>query len=633
MTSRSSPVAVALLGGSGESGEQLRATLASLGAAVVYEAAADALDRDALERSHATVVVVNLDARNDPDLDGVYDLLDDERYHVVFNDADASRGLTGWDQARWVRHLAAKVLGGADIDPPRPADAEPIPVRSVASAAMAADTVAPSVHAELASAAPVREESARGELAHATIDWASESMPQPPVAAEALPDFSLDLAADLVAESAPPVARAAEPAPVPVPHLDDDLLLDLGSLIELPDVPAPPVHAAPAAPVAEVRSAHEPIDAIDLSDFGDFGLDAVDATSETAAAEHVLDAGLDFEAFDDTLPTTATAAKDATVEEETLPDLAFDFERIETIETPPVVERVEFPAAAAKTPPAKEEIAVPADWSLEAMLDDFADPPPAPAVPSSPAEFGIEKLTAAEYLAPDGGDAEPPIEIGSGLMLELVPLEEAVAPKSFDAAHENWVDPEAQAPKVRRVWVLGASIGGPEAVREFLAGLPRDYPALFLLAQHLGEEFVDMMARQLAQATPLTVRMPTHGERVGHGEVIVVPTSQRLRVDAQGVVVLQRDEGDAEFRPSIDRVLRDAADRFGAAAGAIVFSGMSSDAAEGCRYIASKGGAVYVQRPDSCVVSTMVDGVCDTGVVRFQGSPKELAEKLLAEAQ
>jgi two-component system chemotaxis response regulator CheB/chemosensory pili system protein ChpB (putative protein-glutamate methylesterase) len=618
-----------LLGGSGESGEQLRATLASLGAAVVYEAAADALDRDALERSHATVVVVNLDARNDPDLDGVYDLLDDERYHVVFNDADASRGLTGWDQARWVRHLAAKVLGGADIDPPRPADAEPIPMRRAAPVAMAADTVAPSVHAEFASAAPVREEAAvreepaRGELAHATIDWASEPMPQPPVAAEALPDFSLDLAADLVAEPAPPLARVAETAQVPAPHLDDDLLLDLGSLIELPDVPAPPVHAAPAAPVAEARSAHEPIDAIDLSDFGDFGLDAVDATSETAAAEHVLDA----------LPSAAPAAKDAAVEEEALPDLAFDFERIDVIETPPVIERIEVPAVEAKTPPAKEEIAIPADWSLEAMLDDFADPPPAPAAPSSPAEFGIEKLTAAEYLAPDGGDAEPPIEVGSGLMLELVPLEEAVAPKSFDAAHENWVDPDAQAPKVRRVWVLGASIGGPEAVREFLAGLPRDYPALFLLAQHLGEEFVDMMARQLAQATPLTVRMPTHGERVGHGEVIVVPTSQRLRVDTQGVVVLQRDEGDAEFRPSIDRVLRDAADRFGSAAGAIVFSGMSSDAAEGCRYVASKGGAVYVQKPDSCVVSTMVDGVCDTGVVRFQGSPKELAEKLLAEAQ
>jgi len=622
VASRSSTVAVALLGGSGESGEQLRATLASLGAAVVYEAPADALDRDALERSHATVVVVNLDARNDPDLDGVYDLLDDERYRVVFNDADASRGLTGWDQARWVRHLAAKVLGGADIDPPRPADAEPIPVRSVAPAVVVTESFAASTHAEPVNAAPVQ-----AVPAHDEIDWLSDPIPLPPAAAEAMPHF----AADLLAETTPPVARATEPAQVPTPHLDDDLLLDLGSLIELPDVPAPPAHAPLPEPLAERHDVHA-VDAIDLSDFGDFGLDAADATSETAAAEHVLDVGLDFEAFDDTLPTAAPVAKEDAGADETLPDLTFDFERIDAIERTAAVEHVEVPVAAVKAPPSKDEIAVPTEWSLEAMLDDFADPPPAPTPPSSPAEFGIEKLTAAEYLAPDAADAGPPIEVGSGLMLELVPLEEAVAPKSIEAAHENWVDPDAQAAKVRRVWVLGASIGGPEAVREFLAGLPRDYPALFLLAQHLGEEFVDMMARQLAQATPLTVRMPTHGERVGHGEVIVVPTSQRLRVDTQGVVVLQRDEGEAEFRPSIDRVLRDAADRFGAAAGAIVFSGMSSDAAEGCLYVAAKGGAVYVQRPDSCVVSTMVDGVCDTGVVRFLGSPKELAEKLLAEA-
>jgi chemosensory pili system protein ChpB (putative protein-glutamate methylesterase) len=78
-------------------------------------------------------------------------------------------------------------------------------------------------------------------------------------------------------------------------------------------------------------------------------------------------------------------------------------------------------------------------------------------------------------------------------------------------------------------------------------------------------------------------------------------------------------------------VLRDVADRFGANAGAIIFSGMSSDAVEGSRYLVEKGGRVYAQSPDSCVVSTMVDGVSEAGLVGFIGSPLELAEKLLAE--
>jgi two-component system chemotaxis response regulator CheB/chemosensory pili system protein ChpB (putative protein-glutamate methylesterase) len=60
---------------------------------------------------------------------------------------------------------------------------------------------------------------------------------------------------------------------------------------------------------------------------------------------------------------------------------------------------------------------------------------------------------------------------------------------------------------------------------------------------------------------------------------------------------------------------------------------MSDDAAAGCRYLAGKGGQVYVQEPDSCVVSTMVEGVRDTGVVAFTGTPAELAAKLLAETE
>jgi len=162
--------------------------------------------------------------------------------------------------------------------------------------------------------------------------------------------------------------------------------------------------------------------------------------------------------------------------------------------------------------------------------------------------------------------------------------------------------------------------------------LPRDYPALFLLAQHMGAEFVDLMAQQLAKATPMTVRTPTHGERVGHGEVVIVPTTHRLQVDAEGIVVLEKTVNEGAYSPSIDQVLRDVADRYGSSASAIIFSGMTNDAIDGCKYLASKGGAIYVQHPDSCVVSSMIDGVMDAGIVKFLGAPRELAEQVLAEA-
>jgi len=302
-----------------------------------------------------------------------------------------------------------------------------------------------------------------------------------------------------------------------------------------------------------------------------------------------------------------------------------------------------LPAPAVEAPAASDlslKLAAAADWSLEDMLEGDAPPPP-PAKPTQgPANFGIEKLSAEEYLAPPieeaAGPAVPVADFSlDDFSLELMPIEEAVAPQPVQReVHETWLNPDTvKAPaKIRRVWVLGASIGGPEAVRDFLRELPRDYPALFLLAQHMGAEFVDLMAQQLAKATPMTVRTPTHGERVGHGEVVIVPTTHRLQVDAEGIVVLEKSSNDGAYSPSIDQVLRDVADRYGSSASAIIFSGMTSDAIEGAKYLASKGGAIYAQHPDSCVVSTMIDGVMDAGIVKFLGAPRELAEQVLGEA-
>jgi chemotaxis response regulator CheB len=77
--------------------------------------------------------------------------------------------------------------------------------------------------------------------------------------------------------------------------------------------------------------------------------------------------------------------------------------------------------------------------------------------------------------------------------------------------------------------------------------------------------------------------------------------------------------------------LRDAADAFGDKSCAIIFSGMAHDAIEGSKHVKAKGGRVWAQDPDTCVISSMVDGAREAGVVEFLGSPKQLADKMIAE--
>lgn len=115
--------AVALLFDDAELGAHLREALRERGARIVHEGALGTLSREVIHGTGAQVVVVNLDDEAADELDRLYDVIDGDHPRVVFNDAQASRGLDGWDRARWARHLAVKVLADGDVDPPRPADA------------------------------------------------------------------------------------------------------------------------------------------------------------------------------------------------------------------------------------------------------------------------------------------------------------------------------------------------------------------------------------------------------------------------------------------------------------------------------------------------------------------------------
>ncbi|MEO6799773.1 MAG: chemotaxis protein CheB, partial [Rhodanobacter sp.] len=124
--------AIALLFDDTELAAHLRDALHERGARIVHEGDVSGISRELLEQVGADVLVVNLDDSADDALDQLYEVLDGDRPRVVFNDAQASRGLDGWDRARWARHLAVKVLAAGDIDPPRPADALEIQPPAVA---------------------------------------------------------------------------------------------------------------------------------------------------------------------------------------------------------------------------------------------------------------------------------------------------------------------------------------------------------------------------------------------------------------------------------------------------------------------------------------------------------------------
>lgn len=182
--------------------------------------------------------------------------------------------------------------------------------------------------------------------------------------------------------------------------------------------------------------------------------------------------------------------------------------------------------------------------------------------------------------------------------------------------------------QAQAVWVLGASLGGPQALKEFLMHLPEQLPVSFVVAQHIGKPFVPLLAEQLNRVAKLSVRPAEEGCPLRTGEVVLVPVDRRFALAEDGRVELRDEPIRGPYKPCIDEVMEEVARHYGAHCHAIVFSGMGEDGALGALAVNDAGGQVWAQSAESCVISSMPDAARRRGVVRFSGSPQELAARL-----
>lgn len=179
------------------------------------------------------------------------------------------------------------------------------------------------------------------------------------------------------------------------------------------------------------------------------------------------------------------------------------------------------------------------------------------------------------------------------------------------------------------VWVLGASLGGPAAVKEFLDALPPALPIAFVIAQHIDPGFQDTLSKVWGRNSHFKFKPPVAGRCLSHGEIMIAPIEQVMTLNQFARVELYEEQWEGPYAPSIDQVMSLMADRYGVQTGAILFSGMGNDGAISAAKLRQMGIEVWAQTADTCANSSQPDSARATGCVTFSGSPKELARKLV----
>ena len=178
------------------------------------------------------------------------------------------------------------------------------------------------------------------------------------------------------------------------------------------------------------------------------------------------------------------------------------------------------------------------------------------------------------------------------------------------------------------VVIIGASTGGPLALRDLLGSLPADFPLGILIVQHMPAAFTPVLAAQLNRQVALHVREAQEGDYITPGVALVAPGDNHLRLNAGGRVRLDKQPPVAGHRPSIDVTMGAAAAVYGTRTHAVVLTGMGSDGVQGLAVVKYKGGKTYAQDGPSCVINGMPQRAIEKGVVDHIAPPTHIAKLL-----
>ncbi|ABC30574.1 Chemotaxis response regulator containing a CheY-like receiver domain and a methylesterase domain [Hahella chejuensis KCTC 2396] len=178
------------------------------------------------------------------------------------------------------------------------------------------------------------------------------------------------------------------------------------------------------------------------------------------------------------------------------------------------------------------------------------------------------------------------------------------------------------------VIAIGASTGGPVALKELLQGISRKTPCPVLVVQHISPGFLTSFCEWLNQVSALPVSIGEYGERAERGRVYLAPDGCHMEVDRSCRISLVNGNRDETLCPSVSRLFSSVAKNFGRNAVVVLLSGMGRDGAAEMAELHRLGALTIAQDPATVVVNGMPGEAVKLGAARHVLSPPRIAALL-----
>lgn len=164
--------------------------------------------------------------------------------------------------------------------------------------------------------------------------------------------------------------------------------------------------------------------------------------------------------------------------------------------------------------------------------------------------------------------------------------------------------------------VIGTSTGGPIALQQVLAKLPKNFPLPLLLVQHMPESFTPAFAQRLDQLCNIKVKQAVDGDMLSPGTALLAPGGHQMVLEQSGGaarVRIQDSEGQI-YKPCVDITFSSVAKVIPRQTLALILTGMGADGREGARQLRQGGSTIWVQDEQSCVVYGMPLAIVEAGL-------------------
>lgn len=190
---------------------------------------------------------------------------------------------------------------------------------------------------------------------------------------------------------------------------------------------------------------------------------------------------------------------------------------------------------------------------------------------------------------------------------------------------------KSQTSRLFRVVAMGASTGGPSALKTIIGALPRTFPVPILVVQHIAPGFVDGFVSWLAENTAVSVGIATHGEPLAPGRVYVAPDGLHLGVGREACVELVASAAIRQpggLCPSVSHLFESVERVYGSQALAVLLTGMGRDGADGLLKLKGAGAITVAQDKESSVVHGMPAEAIALGAAEWVLPPARIADLL-----